>query len=291
MQNEFKGLRHYIDIVESAHVQTDEDAASAGQAVGNALGTAAGVAALPARGAAAAGQWLAGKAGQAWDAAKQGVQNFAQGATQGAQQGWQQTSPQAIAQAVTGGAAKTPTTPEEIKAFQQANGLKPDGIMGPKTLAAMKAKGMTPPAAGQGAKPAAAPAKPAAASGPKGPAVPNNQMVNPDSQQGQMLAAQTAGMDEPVSGQGAQASNATADTTSGPANMGAAAPAGGAGNPWAGKDPAKEAAWAKLTPNQQKWLGGADPTDSAILARAPKNESVSYQNDELNRIMSIVQYR
>jgi hypothetical protein len=39
-------------------------------------------------------------------------------------------------------------------------------------------------------------------------------------------------------------------------------------NPHA-SDPAKSAAWAKLSPEDQKWLGGADPTDPAILARAP----------------------
>ena len=55
-----------------------------------------------------------------------------------------------------------------------------------------------------------------------------------------------------------------------PAAAPAAAPAGPA-NPWAGKDPAKEAAWAKLSPEDQKWLGGADPTDKIILARAPSN--------------------
>lgn len=41
-----------------------------------------------------------------------------------------------------------------------------------------------------------------------------------------------------------------------------------AGNPWA-NDPAKSAAWAALSPEDQKWLGGADPTDPYILARAP----------------------
>lgn len=41
-----------------------------------------------------------------------------------------------------------------------------------------------------------------------------------------------------------------------------------AGNPWA-NDPAKSAAWAALTPEDQAWLGGADPTDQFILARAP----------------------
>ena len=39
-------------------------------------------------------------------------------------------------------------------------------------------------------------------------------------------------------------------------------------NPHA-NDPAKSAAWAALSPEDQKWLGGADPTDPYILARAP----------------------
>lgn len=42
-----------------------------------------------------------------------------------------------------------------------------------------------------------------------------------------------------------------------------------AGNPWEGKDPAKAAAWAALSPQDQEWLGGADPTDKFILMRAP----------------------
>ena len=41
-----------------------------------------------------------------------------------------------------------------------------------------------------------------------------------------------------------------------------------AASPWA-NDPAKDAAWKALSPEDQKWLGGADPTDPAILARAP----------------------
>ena len=39
-------------------------------------------------------------------------------------------------------------------------------------------------------------------------------------------------------------------------------------NPWA-NDPAKSAAWSALSPQDQAWLGGADPTDQFILARAP----------------------
>jgi len=40
-------------------------------------------------------------------------------------------------------------------------------------------------------------------------------------------------------------------------------------NPWQATDPAKAAAWTALSPEDQKWLGNADPTDTIILARAP----------------------
>ena len=40
-------------------------------------------------------------------------------------------------------------------------------------------------------------------------------------------------------------------------------------NPWVGKDPAKAAAFAGLTDQDQEWLGMADPTDKYILMRAP----------------------
>ena len=43
-------------------------------------------------------------------------------------------------------------------------------------------------------------------------------------------------------------------------------------NPYTGKDPAKAAAWAKLSPQVQKKLGGADPTDPYIIARMTKGE-------------------
>jgi hypothetical protein len=64
-----------------------------------------------------------------WDSIKGAVG----GAIDGAKAGWS-----------AGETPKVPTTPEEIKAFQQANGLTADGIVGPKTLAAMKAKGFAP---------------------------------------------------------------------------------------------------------------------------------------------------
>ena len=41
--------------------------------------------------------------------------------------------------------SKYPTTPQEIKAFQSANGLTPDGIAGPKTQAVLAKMGLTPP--------------------------------------------------------------------------------------------------------------------------------------------------
>ena len=41
-------------------------------------------------------------------------------------------------------------------------------------------------------------------------------------------------------------------------------------NPWEGKDPAKAAAWAKLSPQVQQKLGGADPTDEIIVGRMVK---------------------
>lgn len=40
-------------------------------------------------------------------------------------------------------------------------------------------------------------------------------------------------------------------------------------NPWQGKDAEKAAIWAALSPEDQKWLGAADPTDQTILSRAP----------------------
>ena len=52
-------------------------------------------------------------------------------------------------------AGKYPTTPAEIKAFQSANGLTADGIVGPKTKAALDKAGLKP--ATQTATPAPAP--------------------------------------------------------------------------------------------------------------------------------------
>lgn len=44
-------------------------------------------------------------------------------------------------------------------------------------------------------------------------------------------------------------------------------------NPWP-HDPKKAAAWTNLSPEDQAWLGQADPTDDAILRRAPNQGRV-----------------
>jgi hypothetical protein len=86
-----------------------------------------------------------------------------------------------------------------------------------------------------------------------------NEGINFQSSIAQMLLREF-GLDERVT------INPDGTTSGGIAKPPAAAAA--TPNPWA-NDPAKSAAWAKLSPADQKWLGGADPTDSAILARAP----------------------
>jgi hypothetical protein len=72
-----------------------------------------------------------------------------------------------------------------------------------------------------------------------------------------------------VSGDGAPAQSGT--TPAATAFTSALDKAAGA-NPWEGKDPAKAAAWAKLSPQVQQKLGGADPTDPYIIARMTKGE-------------------
>jgi hypothetical protein len=46
-------------------------------------------------------------------------------------------------------------------------------------------------------------------------------------------------------------------------------------NPWAGKDPKKAAAWEKLSPDVQKKLGQADPTDNIIVSRVSQGGGFS----------------
>lgn len=202
-----KSLRQYMAEVS---VQ-QEDAATIGQAVGKAAGTAAGAVAAPVRAGAEIAQGVANNAGKWWDAAKQGVasaaqgvQNFAQGAAQGAQQGWAATDPAKLVGGGQQAAAKPGTTKPAVAAkpdpavmarqkelIAAGAKIKADGIAGPATAAAEQQFG------GQAAV-LAANAKDAAAAAAT-PAPAPTAAVNPDTQQGQMLAAQTAGMEESVS--------------------------------------------------------------------------------------------
>ena len=129
-----------------------------------------------------------------------------------------------------------------------------------------------------------------------------------------------------------QAAQPAPQQTAAPAET-PAAPTG----PWPAGSP-QDAAWQKLSPEDQEWIGQGDPTDQFILARAPNGgkpatapatpaqgaqpapvaqaampgvaaggsvvdtrgnvagqdemeESVSFQNDELTRLVSLVQHR
>lgn len=89
----------------------------------------------------------------------------------------------AAAPAATTAAAQTsawPTTPDAIKAFQQAHGLKADGIIGNNTYGALVKQGLTPPAGFKpvGNKPTAS--TPATSTAPAAPTTADaNTGVNP----------------------------------------------------------------------------------------------------------------
>jgi hypothetical protein len=171
--------------------------------------------------------------------------------------------------------------------------IKADGIPGPKTTQAEKdfgpkvdaAKGsqtagtattITNPAqANQNAQaaPAAAPEPAAAAANPGTPAA--GVAFNQGAQDPEIARLQqSAGIQPQVSNPFApapapgDAAQAAAAPAPGDAAQAAAAPSA-LPNPWDGKDPTKAAAWSALSPEDQKWLGNADPTDKFILARSP----------------------
>jgi hypothetical protein len=62
-------------------------------------------------------------------------------------------------------------------------------------------------------------------------------------------------------------------------------------NPWTGTDPesqAKARAWNLLSAKDQEWIGGADPTDKYILARAPNKGMYKNEKPPLGPIDSAV---
>ena len=197
------------------------------------------------------------------------------------------------------GARKTRPDPKVMARQQEliAAGakIKADGIPGPKTTQAEKDFGTLANSAKSGggnastqaqvdaanaqqapqgsdtttAAPAAEPAAVAANPGTPAAGVGFNQGApNPEIARLQQLGgmqAQVANPLQPAPGDAAQAAAAPAP---GDAAQAAAAPSA-LPNPWDGKDPAKAAAWSALSPEDQKWLGNADPTDKFILARSP----------------------
>jgi len=324
MTNEFKGLRHYIDIVEAKEQSVDE------AGIMNALGQLGGaVGGTVANGVNAVGNAVGG----AYDAAKQGVTGAVDAAgkaiagavdplVQGAKQGYANATgtpaptqtaakPQAGQSASPKPAAKpaAKSDPAVLKLQQDliAKGakIKADGIMGPATQAAQKQFG------GQAASPA-----PAAAPVATGP---GNAPAPAATNAASLKAAQ-----DQAAGNAPAATNATADTTQGPANLGTAgtqATAGGyapaATTPdnsnvasddipfdptWGGTVAPKDtrSTAEKILPN---FLGGkAAPTaanknatwnnaQQAAVSNKPAAVGESAGYDELQRIVSLVHHR
>ena len=327
MTNEFKGLRHYIDIVEGKDQPVDE--AGFVDALGNFVkggaNLAGNIAGNVVQGAKDLGSGIANVAGAAKDAVTGAVDaagNAVSGAVapvvQAAQAGYntgtgqpapqQSASPKQSSAASAGKAATKPAAgasqakpaatkgdPAVFKLQQDliAKGAKiqADGIMGPQTKAAQAQFG------GQAASPTPA-AQAGAATGAAAPAAagaPNG------------AAAAMASQSAPA------ASNATANTTGGPANMGA--PATTPDNSqvatddipfdptWGGTKAAPDTRTAaeKFLPN---FLGGkAAPTaanknatwnnaqQAAVSNPASPAMAESAGYDELQRIVSLVHHR
>ena len=104
-------------------------------------GNVAGSIAVPVPGGAIAGGLIKG----ASTAAKVARGGVALGTNLAAQAGIDKVKQASDAKTLGYDPSKYPTTPQEIKAFQSANGLTPDGIAGPKTQAVLAKMGLTPP--------------------------------------------------------------------------------------------------------------------------------------------------
>jgi hypothetical protein len=313
MTNEFKGLRHYIDIVESKDQQVDEEGImnALGQLGGAVAGT--GVNAVKGIGNAVSGAYDAAKQGVAGavDAAGNAISGAVAPVVQGAKQGYasatgapaptQQAAakPQAGQSASPKPAAKPAAKADpNVKALQDkliAAGakIKADGIMGPATRAAQaQFPNVTTQTGAEQAAASAPGAAPATAA---------------------ELGAGANGAAAAMASQSAPASNATANTTGGPANMGA--PAATPDNSqvatddipfdptWGGTKAAPDTRTAaeKFLPN---FLGGkAAPTaanknatwnnaqQAAVSNPAGTAMAESAGYDELQRIVSLVHHR
>lgn len=221
---------------------------------------------------------------------------------------------------------KWPASASEVKAYQTSKGLKPDGLIGKNTLAALQADGAAVPAnfvpvgpkqikkagtdaSGQvpipaGGVPASTPAQATAANAQQAPqgsdtttagepsaattAAPATSAADTVNYSGGTpftnptpgsTSASTATNQPPASGSPFTNPTpaATTTATTQPAAPAATSTVSATPNPWAGKDPVKAQAWAALSPEDQKWLGNADPTDKAIMSRAPSAGSFGQQ--------------
>jgi hypothetical protein len=129
--------------------------------------------------------------------------NFIGGAVKGAMGGGDTQGQQKVgANQGTQPGGKWPATPAEIQAFQKANGLKVDGLIGANTMAALQKQGVQPPAgfkpvanrqhpaapAGTAAKPVAG-SKPVAGAAPvAGQVMPNGSVSSGDADRDERLA-------------------------------------------------------------------------------------------------------
>lgn len=216
-------------------------------------------------------------------------------------------------------AANPTLTPDEMRAFA-STGKLPAGKVSGTAQAAQPAKPVAsttpqPDPKGPGARPAGFRARLTGADARWDTA--NAAKWNPDGTAKKPAVAVAKAPAAPQQAAQPAPQQATAPAEAPPAP---AAPTG----PWPAGSP-QDAAWQKLTPEDQQWIGQADPTDQMILARAPNGgkpaeapavpaqgtqpapaavdtrggiagqdemeESVSFQNDELTRLVSLVQHR
>jgi LysM repeat protein len=248
--------------------------AMAGGPVGAAAGGIAGN---------AAGDYVGDKttaAGNFIGNAAQKIGQVAKGAYQGAKQALNPSAPVKAAPAapqpytvvagdnLTKIAKQMKTTlPELLKANPQyqknPNLIKPGEKVNPP------AEGPPTPTGGGAAAAPAAPATPAAPAAPARPAAPTGTTAQGDDE-GNTTITKPDGTTQVVGPDGNVIKPGTNPNL--PQNKPtptAAAPAPAVNNgPWPAGSP-QAAAYSKMTPADQKWLGGADPTDVAILSRAP----------------------
>ena len=197
-------------------------------------------------------------------------------------------------------ASKWPTTPQEITAFQKANGLKADGLIGPNTMQALAKQGIQPPA---GFK--MAPAKKPAAAKPK-----DVMAQSPEEAEDERIAQNTAFYNMTPQQQAAYNAGAVQQDATKAAAAQKAQATQQAAQPQPGMQQGVAAAQSAITPNFASQQGAQAPAQPASAdnkqgtgSQQPQNapyspnvsdvvvykESVGY--DEVDRIISLVHYR